>query len=101
MKLILSFAAVIPFLPIVSFFVYGALALAGTRRGRHAAGGSGAPAIGVDDLSFVFLVPCLNEELVIGPSLERLLSFPQRAMTVLVIDDGSDDATAQIVSGYA
>lgn len=50
-----------------------------------------------DDLFFVFLVPCLNEELVIGRSLDRLLSLPNRNLAVMVIDDGSDDATPDIV----
>src|SRR5579872_3557851 len=48
------------------------------------------------DLLFVFVLPCLNEELVIKRSLERLLSVAGN-FAVLVIDDGSDDATADIV----
>ena len=52
------------------------------------------------DLWFVFLVPCLNEELVIGRSLDRLLALPNPNFAVLVIDDGSDDATAAIVEAY-
>ncbi len=52
------------------------------------------------DLFFVFLVPCLNEELVIARSLERLLSMPARNFAVLVVDDGSDDATSEVVRGY-
>jgi 1,2-diacylglycerol 3-beta-glucosyltransferase len=38
------------------------------------------------------LVPCLNEELVIGETVDRLLDEP--GCTVVVVDDGSDDATA-------
>lgn len=53
-----------------------------------------------DDLFFVFMVPCLNEELVIGASLERLLAIPYPGCAVMVIDDGSDDRTAEIVSSY-
>lgn len=45
----------------------------------------------------VFLIPCLNEELVIEASLERLTSLNHEKIHVLVIDDGSDDATADIV----
>ena len=52
-----------------------------------------------DGLFFVFLVPCLNEELVIGRSLERLLAIPGRNYQVVVIDDGSDDATPELVRG--
>jgi len=40
-----------------------------------------------------FLVPCLNEELVIGDTVSRLLSQP--GVTVIVIDDGSSDQTAE------
>jgi cellulose synthase/poly-beta-1,6-N-acetylglucosamine synthase-like glycosyltransferase len=50
-----------------------------------------------DDLFFVFLLPCLNEEKVILASLQRLLSIPGCHL-VVVIDDGSDDATAAVVS---
>lgn len=39
-----------------------------------------------------FLVPCLNEELVIGETVRRLLAEPH--CTVIVIDDGSSDETA-------
>jgi len=48
-------------------------------------------------LRFVFMVPCLNEAAVIRATLDRLLeAFPGQA-SILVIDDGSDDATADIV----
>ncbi len=40
-----------------------------------------------------FLVPCLNEEVVIGETVRRLLAAP--GGTVIVIDDGSSDQTAQ------
>jgi 1,2-diacylglycerol 3-beta-glucosyltransferase len=39
-----------------------------------------------------FLVPCLNEEMVIGETVARLLREPDA--TVIVIDDGSTDQTA-------
>ncbi len=48
-----------------------------------------------DHLTPVFIVPCLNEERVIGQTLDRLLAI-HRAL-VVVIDDGSDDATAEVV----
>lgn len=54
-----------------------------------------------DDLFFVFVVPCLNEELVIGASLDRLAAIPGDNLAVLVVDDGSDDGTAAIVRARA
>lgn len=51
-------------------------------------------------LFFVFVVPCLNEQLVIEASLDRLLAIPASNFAVLVIDDDSDDATAEIVGRY-
>ncbi|CUU58473.1 Glycosyltransferase, catalytic subunit of cellulose synthase and poly-beta-1,6-N-acetylglucosamine synthase [Parafrankia irregularis] len=50
-----------------------------------------------DGLFFVFVMPCLNEEAVIGPSLARLLQSPATNRRVLVVDDGSDDRTSQLV----
>lgn len=49
------------------------------------------------DLLFVYLVPCLNEAAVIRQTLDRLIG-DERAR-VLVIDDASDDGTADIVAG--
>jgi cellulose synthase/poly-beta-1,6-N-acetylglucosamine synthase-like glycosyltransferase len=48
---------------------------------------------------FVFVIPCLNEEVVIGRSLDTLLGMAGD-FAVLVIDDGSDDGTARIVEHY-
>jgi 1,2-diacylglycerol 3-beta-glucosyltransferase len=46
-----------------------------------------------------FLVPCLNEELVIGETVRRLLAEP--GCTVIVIDDGSSDQTAELARAAA
>ncbi len=59
------------------------------------------PVLAATEKLFVFLMPCLNEELVIERSLRRLLSVPAGDVAVLVIDDGSDDGTAAAVSGVA
>lgn len=93
----LDFAAVIPFLPIVLFLAYGALAVAG----RHHRYRGADPQLTADDLFFVFVVPCLNEELVIDASIDRLRAVPGRNIAILVVDDGSDDATAEIVGRHA
>jgi 1,2-diacylglycerol 3-beta-glucosyltransferase len=59
------------------------------------------PAAAGEELFFVFLLPCLNEEKVIGNSLERLLSLPGgHQFAILVIDDGSDDGTVAAVSAF-
>jgi cellulose synthase/poly-beta-1,6-N-acetylglucosamine synthase-like glycosyltransferase len=93
----LNFAALIPFLPILLFLAYGALAVASLRRRPT----SDSSAVAGDDFFFVFVVPCLNEELVIEASINRLLSIPGQNLAILVIDDGSDDATADLVSRHA
>lgn len=97
MHILLDFAALIPFLPILMFLVYGSLALAYQLRPR--AGSQFA--MTDDDLFFVFIVPCLNEELVIRASIDRLLAIPGHNTAILVVDDGSDDATAAIVGRHA
>lgn len=45
----------------------------------------------------IVVIPCLNEERVLGASLERLLLLPHPRLRVLVVDDGSDDGTAAVV----
>jgi 1,2-diacylglycerol 3-beta-glucosyltransferase len=53
-----------------------------------------------DRLFFVFVLPCLNEELVIERSLERLLSLGGGEFAVLVVDDASADNTASIAERF-
>jgi 1,2-diacylglycerol 3-beta-glucosyltransferase len=53
-----------------------------------------------DGLFTVFVIPCLNEETVIGATLDSLLDLPGDDYAVLVVDDGSTDGTAEIVRGY-
>ncbi len=53
------------------------------------------------DLLYVFVIPCLNEERVIETCLQRLLALPSGRVVIMVVDDGSDDATAAIVRRYA
>jgi len=49
---------------------------------------------------FVVFIPCLNEELVIVRTLDRLISGGATNLTVVVIDDASDDRTAELVEAY-
>ena len=49
-------------------------------------------------LLVVILMPCLNEAAVIGASVRRLTSIPDPGLRIMVIDDGSDDDTAQVAA---
>lgn len=53
-----------------------------------------------DHLKVVFVVPCLNEERVLGASLQRLTGLDHPGVEIIVIDDGSDDGTAEIVRSF-
>jgi len=49
------------------------------------------------------LIPAHNEQFVIGKLLERMteLTYPKDKLEVVVIDDGSTDATGEIADSYA
>lgn len=49
--------------------------------------------------SLTAILPTLNEEDVIGETLSRLMDFD--GLNILVVDDGSKDATRRIVSDFA
>lgn len=53
-----------------------------------------------DGLFYVLVVPALNEELVIGNTVRHLLGLAGDNYLVLVIDDGSNDATAEVVGRF-
>jgi 1,2-diacylglycerol 3-beta-glucosyltransferase len=55
---------------------------------------------GGEEHTVFFLIPCLNEELVIGDTVRNLVENDLRAI-VVVVDDGSDDRTgeAALVAG--
>lgn len=48
------------------------------------------------------LVPCHNEELVIEDTIKALLAlhYPAERLQILIVDDGSSDRTAEIVSQF-
>ncbi|MFI7438363.1 glycosyltransferase [Nonomuraea indica] len=62
----------------------------------ESAGSTEHPTGGGDGFTVVFVVPCLNEERVIAATLRHLPDGP-----VLVVDDGSDDGTADAVRRLA
>jgi 1,2-diacylglycerol 3-beta-glucosyltransferase len=84
----------VPFLGVVAFGIAYLLLFAGL---AHV--GQRSPSPGRRPF-FVFVIPCLNEELVIGRCLDKLLALPSTDFAILVIDDGSDDGTAAVVAGY-
>jgi cellulose synthase/poly-beta-1,6-N-acetylglucosamine synthase-like glycosyltransferase len=51
-----------------------------------------------DEFTWVFLVPALNEEVTIRDSVMRLVEMPLRDKHVVVIDDGSEDGTAEVLA---
>lgn len=51
-------------------------------------------------LFYVFLVPALDEELVIRNTLDSLMALPASRTVTVVVDDGSTDGTADIVRTY-
>lgn len=51
------------------------------------------------DYLWVFFVPALNEEVTIADSVARLDACQATNKIILAIDDGSDDATPQILAG--
>ena len=51
-----------------------------------------------DAFTWVFFTPALNEEITIRDSVERLLALPLARKRVVVIDDGSDDATPAVLA---
>ena len=48
-------------------------------------------------MRIVVLMPCLNEAEVIAASVQRLLDIHDPGLHVMVIDDGSDDGTGDVV----
>ncbi|EUJ42731.1 glycosyltransferase family 2 protein [Listeria riparia] len=49
------------------------------------------------DLEYVFLIPCLNEEVVIEKTIRSILALSYQKKMVIVVDDDSSDNTVAIV----
>jgi len=95
-------SSVIVFALVVIFFVFLIRHLAFAASALSSAPGDMRSRTGFDFGYRPFvsvLVPCRNEELVIEGLLETLLAFdyPTDRHEIIVIDDGSDDATGEIV----
>jgi 1,2-diacylglycerol 3-beta-glucosyltransferase len=60
-----------------------------------------APEQGAGAFTWVFLVPALNEVRTIRDSVGRLLEIPVADRHIVVIDDGSDDGTDELLAGMA
>jgi cellulose synthase/poly-beta-1,6-N-acetylglucosamine synthase-like glycosyltransferase len=50
---------------------------------------------------FIFMIPCRNEEAVIAVTIRRLLEVDHPDRRILVINDGSTDATEEVVRSFA
>lgn len=85
---------VVAFLIISMMLVWtGTLFFLGLRADR-----SPPEAGGEDDFDWIFLVPALNEEVTIRDSVLRLDDIPLRRKHIVVINDGSDDRTGEVLA---
>jgi cellulose synthase/poly-beta-1,6-N-acetylglucosamine synthase-like glycosyltransferase len=80
---------------VLTSLLYLGLVLAASRRPVS------VPAEGVDDLLYVIVVPCLDEEIVIGDTLAALSALPEDRVRIIVVDDDSADATSSIAKRFA
>lgn len=80
---------------VVIGFAYLAAALIGSLRKRA------TPDLGDEPELFVFVVPALNEERVIEQTVSSLLAACGDRGHILVVDDGSDDSTGEILERMA
>lgn len=85
----------VPVAVIVGFAAFQlTMCVVARRRWRHPAGD-------VPDLLYVFVLPCRDEELVIGQCLDRLRALPDPNWLAIVVDDASVDGTAALVAAHA
>lgn len=82
---------------IIAMFIWTFVLFVRGQRSRHRAPAPDAELAA--GYTWVFLVPALNEEVTINDSVARLLAVNAADKRIVVIDDGSDDATAEILAG--
>ncbi|MBO1900887.1 glycosyltransferase family 2 protein [Leucobacter weissii] len=80
---------------LLALTVSAQLQLARTARARRR---YGDPAESEADYLWVFMVPALNEEVTIADSVGRLSEVRATHKRILVVNDGSDDRTGQILA---
>lgn len=56
--------------------------------------------IATEDYHMFIMVPCMNEELVIGQTIESILKSEYKNLYVNIIDDASEDGTADVVKSH-
>jgi 1,2-diacylglycerol 3-beta-glucosyltransferase len=84
----------IAFLIIVGMLLWtGALFVSGLRSDRHP-----PEPCDPEEFDWIFLVPALNEEVTIRDSVERLEEIPLERKRIVVINDGSDDGTGDVLT---
>lgn len=81
-----------------SLVILGIRAGSQLRKAARAESG-GAGLADESDYLWVFMVPALNEETVIADSVGRLSEVRVTHKRILVIDDGSDDRTGEVLAG--
>ncbi len=81
-----------------SLFILAVRAGSQVRRAARATG-TGKDLSHEHEYLWVFMVPALNEETVIADSVGRLSEVQVTHKRILVIDDGSDDRTGEVLAG--
>lgn len=79
---------------VLALIVWTSVLLIASLRARRAAPAPIVP----DEYLWVFVVPALDEEVTIRDSVERLLRVECSHRLVLVVDDGSQDATPEVLA---
>lgn len=93
-------AVVLVIISTISLVVLAVRAGSQLRRTTRAQG-RGDDLLHEDDYLWVFMVPALNEETVIADSVGRLTEVRVTHKRILVIDDGSDDRTGEVLAGIS